>query len=230
MATQCWNSVRSCAARLTKVDTCGRPVTGSDSVVTTDGYISIAYSPQISEGDEIEQKNACGQLCISDKARDQVKWVDVEIVFCGVNPDAAHLITGFPLAEDYAGDNIGFDIDGASSPAASGYALEAWTEIPDAGACVPGSAGSWGYFLAPWIVSGMVTDFTLENGAANFTYTGRTKAGSLWDVGPHDDVMAQDVGGTPGPLITPFSTTAHVRLQKVTLAPPAVSCAATALS
>lgn len=228
MTTQCWNSVRSCAARMTKVDTCGRPVTGAGSVVTTDGYISIAYKPNISEGDEVEVKNACGSVCISDKARDQVKWVDVDIVFCGVNPDAINLATGFPLAMDYSGSRIGFDIESGSSPIASGFALEAWTEIPDAGPCEPGSTGQWGYFLAPWIVNGMIGDVTLENGAANFTITGRTKRGSLWDDGPYN-VMAGDVAGTPRTLVTPFSTRSHLRLQKVTLPPPDVSCAATAL-
>lgn len=229
MATQCWKSVRSCAARLTRVDTCGRPVTGADSVVATDGYISIAYKPNISEGDDIEVKNACGQICIADKAKDQVKWVDLEIAFCGVDPDAVSLITGFPLAQDYAGDNVGFEVVGSSSPQASGFALEAWSEIPNAGACAPGSLGQWGYFLTPWVVDGMITDFTLENGAATFTFTGRTHAGSLWDVGPHD-VQAQDVAGTPGPLVTPFRTDGHLRLMKVTLPPPTPVCGAYALT
>lgn len=222
-----WNSVRSCTARFTKVDTCGRPVSGSDSVVTTDGYISVSYKPNISEGDDIEVKNACGNICIADKGRDQIKWVDMEIVFCGINPEAVSLMTGFPVVEDYSGDNVGFDIVSGSSPIASGYALETWTEIPDT-ACTPGSDGEWGYFLAPWVVNGIISDWTLENGAANFTFTGRTKGGSLWGVGPHD-VMAQDVANTPGPLLKPFSTKGHVRLFKTSVTPPEVVPGATAL-
>lgn len=224
-----WNTVRSCMARFTKVDTCGRPVTGTDKVVTTDGYISVAYKPNVSEGDEIEVKNACGNICIADKAGDQVKWVDLEIVFCGVNPEAINLMTGFPIAHDYSGENVGFDIVGGGSASASGFALETWTEIPDAGACAPGSVGQWGYFLTPWLVNGMISDFTLENGAANFTFTGRTKAGSLWGAGPHD-VQAQDIANTPGPLVEPFRTNGHVRLLKVTVPPPAAADGATDLA
>lgn len=229
MTTQCWNSIRSCTARFTKVDACGRPVTGAGSVVTTDGYISIAYKMNLSEGDEIEQKNACGQLCISDKARDQVKWVDLEIAFCGVNPDAVNLMTGFPVVKDYAGDNVGFDIETMSNRSVSGFALEAWTEIPDASPCAPGAFGQWGYFLAPWAGNGMIGDFTLENGAATFTFMGRTRRGSLWGVGPHL-VQAADVSNTPGPLIAPIRPNGHVRLFKTTVPPPAITtCAATAL-
>jgi hypothetical protein len=229
MADKCWSSVRSCAARVTKVDGCGVPVAAAtaDAFAVTKGYISINYAMNISEGEEIEVKNACGELCISDKADDSLKWIDVEAAFCQVDPGFISIMSGYTVVEDADANAVGFRVK--RNPSTTGYALETWTTIPSA-LCEPGATAQYGYFLLPWVRGGQIQDLVLENGAATFTFKGRSLYGSGWGVGPWD-VVDSGVGVpvTPGPLLDPIAEDEAFHIQLTTIAPPTPVCGAQAM-
>ena len=67
MATKKFSLVRGFAMRATRLDGCGRPVLGPDSVIASDGFITVGLTANIEEGEEISQTNAAGKLCITDK-------------------------------------------------------------------------------------------------------------------------------------------------------------------
>src|SRR5690606_417453 len=74
----------------------------------------------------------------------------------------------------------------------------------------------------PWLSSGSLGDFTVEDDAVTFSLTATARSGSGWGVGPYD-VEAQ-ADGSPGPLITPIPTSKFGRLIKTTVAPPEPEC------
>ena len=45
--------VRGNMMRITKVDGCGKPIDGPGNMITTDGFVSVALSSNITTGDEI---------------------------------------------------------------------------------------------------------------------------------------------------------------------------------
>jgi hypothetical protein len=212
--------------RATKVDNCGAPVESACSVVTTDGFISVAFSPEIAEGEEIEVRKANGALCISDQSCPELKWVNLEITLCQIDPDFFSFFTGYDLVLDFAGNSVGNRI-GKAVQCDQGVALELWSDIPGQ-VCTTTGQKKYGYFLAPWVVNGILGDFTIENDALSLVINARTQIGSNWGVGPHN-VDATNAANTPGPLLTPIGPEQHLDMHVTTIAPPTAVCGCTAL-
>ena len=92
--TICSTMARGARMRLTRLDECGVPVSGASSVVTTSGFVSVGVSPVYRDPDEIEIVNANAELCITDRTCPQFKWLELEMEFCSIDPDAWNIITG----------------------------------------------------------------------------------------------------------------------------------------
>jgi hypothetical protein len=230
MATVCSSFARARVMRLTRLDECGIPVDGACSVVTTKGFISVGITPTYFEPDEIEVSNANGDLCISDLPKPQLKWNELEIVMCNVDPDAYNILTGDPLVLDDTAptpNTVGFRQEAdADSTSLQNFALELWAGKPGQ-PCVDGAV-STGYFLFPFVVNGILGEFTFENAELTLTMTARTSSGSGWGVGPYN-VRADATAGTPEPLLTPIGALTHMHHEVVTIAPPTPVCGCTAL-
>lgn len=226
MAQRTWSSVRARRLRATKLDNCGAPDPGACGTLVTKGFISVKYSPEISEGTDYEQKNGSDEICVADKAPDALKFFTVEVVLCGVDPELFTFLTGMPLVVDHAGNAVGNRVN--DLPFTGDVGLETWTDIPNQ-ICGVGGDKAYGYWLAPWFRNGSLGELTLENGTLNATITGRTQAGSGWGEGPYD-VDAQDVGNTPGPLLTPIGDNDHLDMHLTTIAPPVVTAGCVALA
>lgn len=223
---QCWSSVRGRRMRVTLLDECGAPQFGAAcGVVVTKGFISVAWSPNVAEGEEIEVRNAGGELCIADQGCPELKWIDVEMEFCNVDPDLVSLLTGYPVVDDFSGDPVGFRVT-EQVECETGFAVELWSDIPGE-ACPPGGK-AFGYWLAPYLKHGIIGDVTVENAEATFSVTARTFGGSQWGTGPWD-VDPQDAAGTAGPLLTPIGDSDHLDIHLTTIAPPDDVCGCTAV-
>jgi hypothetical protein len=225
MANICYPVVRGRRLRATRLDGCGNPVLGPDSVVVTGGFISVALTANIEEGEAINVTNANGDVCVLDTPPPKFQDYSVEVTFCDVNPVLFNLMSGQPLVLN-GDDTVGFRMNSDISAADSGFALELWTGVPTE-ACEEGASASYGYLLLPFLQGGVLGDFTVENAAINFTLTGaRTKKGSGWGVGPYDVVMD---AGTPSPLATAITSGDHLHMERTTIAPPEADCDASAL-
>lgn len=217
-------SIRGKALRVTKLDYCGLPVVGAKSTLVTDGFIKIDVKAEKEDGEETNQKNANGKLCIVDKAPPQLKYMTAEMEFCKVNPELATLLTGQPTILNAAGDAVGISI---GETVEAFFALEVWSDIPG-GACVGGRRPYLLYVL-PFMTNGSFGDFTVEEKAATFTMTGETRANNQWGAGPYE--VDLDNASTPAEagLFAPILPTEHLRLQRVEVAPPTPTAGAVAL-
>lgn len=222
MATSCFNSVRGRVIRATLLDSCGVPALDEDGNITTlvtDGFVSVAYSNEIDEGDEIVVKKADGTLCINEPGCPIIKWVNIEATFCQVDPDLVAMMTGWPRVADNDADTVGFRVQ-STIECHGGVALEVWSDVTQ-GFCEEGSA-QYVYFLAPWVTQGILGDFTIENDAASFVLSGKAIKGSGWGVGPYDVDLGP--GDLPAPLITPIGADDILDIHLTTVAPPVAAC------
>lgn len=224
MAATCWSSVRGRALRATKVDQCGAVVEGAGGTLTTDGFITVNYSLELDEGTEILRKNAAGVICINEPPRPSVKWVNLEIQFCKVDPDLINMFTGWPVVLNAAGAGVGFRIRDEIQVSA-GAGIEVWSDISGQ-ACVGGDP-LFGYFLAPWVNQGILGDFSISEEDATFTLTGKGRVGSQWGTGPYN--VDLDALGDPTNLLTPIGPRDAMDIHATAVPPPNAACGATAL-
>lgn len=218
--------IRGRRMRVTRLDGCGVPVIGAASTSVSSGFISVAFAAQTTEAEVIEVTNADGKICARDTGSPQFNGYNLDITFCGVEPCIVEMLTGQPVVTDGADEAIGFRMNSKVDQTAQGFALEVWTGVPGE-ACTSG-AGTFGYILVPFVSSGVVGDFTVENAAINFTVTGAsTKDGNGWGTGPYN---VFDNAGTPSKLPTALDKDDHLYVAMTTLAPPAATDGCVALA
>lgn len=225
MATKCISLVRGRVARFTRLDACGRPIYGPESQVVTEGFVSVAYTANVDEGEEINVTNAAGKRCVYEAAKPSFLGYTVEISFCNVDPDLFAMATGQRTLTDANGDVVGFTMDTAVDASESAFALEVWAGAPTEGGCAEGAQGSYGYVLLPFVQGGIVGDFTIENDAVTFTISqASTKDGNSWGVGPYNVTLG--VGGVEQPLFDPVTSTEALAMLITGMAPPEPECGA----
>lgn len=229
MPNTVWPSIRSHVVRATKLDACGAPVIGPKSTLVSDGHISIKNSPQYEDGEETNQKGANGKLIVKDKAPDQLKYINSEIVFAKVDPELFNLVTGQPIVLDHSGAAVGIRL-GATID--TNVAIETWTDVPGTACGADGKL--YGYALLPFLKGGRLGDFSFENALATFTVTMRTEENSPWAKGPYDVVLNAIVPPATepaaGPLLTDIDSDQHIHMEPTAVAPPAVTAGAVALA
>jgi hypothetical protein len=223
--TKCLSLVKGRRIRVTALDSCWRPIYGDCSQVTSKGFISVAFTANTTDSDEISVTNAAGEVCVYEAAVTSLVGYGIEIQFCEVDPELFALVTGQPVVTAADGETvIGFDVDTKIGLENSNFALELWAGSPAGDACsTEGAQGSYGYLLLPFLKGGILGDFTVENGAVTFTLTGaNTSEGNSWGVGPYDVMV--DALSQPGPMSSPVSTSVALRTMIVDLAPPEAAC------
>lgn len=227
--SKCFSLVRGRAMRVTRLDGCGSTVLGPDSQAVSKGFISVALTAQTDDGTTISVSNAAGEVCILDEPAPKFTGYQIEVQFCGVDPDLYRLMTGQAMVMDSqeTPQGVGFRMNSGVDADASGFALELWSNVP-VSACEPGQGQSYGYFLVPFVKGGIIGDFTVGNDAVNFTLTGaRSKDGSAWGVGPYDVTL--DDTNLPAPLKDAIDEKDHLHMELVSVAPPTDACGALAL-
>ena len=231
MTTVCYTPFKIPRIRVTKVDSCGTPVTGCSTVVS-DGIISVAMTKEYEARQEFFVKNGDGVFCVRETNPPILKWINLVLTLCNVDPELVNIMAAEPLVLNDAVSPVatGYSTEEGSASNAN-FALEGWTRVT--GTSTPCTGGTeYGYMLFPWIVEGTVGDVTYENGAANFTLNARTKAGGNWGTGPYMvDYSDNPAGSTTRiPLLTPIGSRQHERMFLSRLAPPTATCGCTTLS
>lgn len=226
MTAVCQAPIQGTTMRVQTVNSCGTPNVGSCVSAVSTGFVSVEMQDQVESGTEIVVLNAAGNMCVNEKSKKQLKWIDVTITFCNVDPELFNLVTGSTLVLDNAAipAAVGFQTR-TGNYAAGAFGLEVWTNMAQAQCATVGtfSLVPYGYFLLPNIVEGTVGDLKIENGAVSFTVTGRTKQGTNWGTGPKN-VLANMSTGAAEKLLIALPSDVHRHLQWTYLAPPAASC------
>lgn len=226
MVAVCQAPIQGTTMRVQTVNSCGTPNTGSCVSAVSTGFVSVEMQDQVESGQEIVVLNAAGVMCVNEKSPTQLKWIDVTITFCNVDPELFSLITGSTLVLNDAVSPAAVGFQTRTSNYATGaFGLEVWTNMANAQCVTVGtfSLVPYGYFLLPRVIEGVVGDLKIENAAVSFTVKGRTKQGTNWGVGPKN-VLANMTTAAAEPLLVALPSDTHRHLQWTYLAPPAASC------
>lgn len=231
MPTICATPFKVPRIRVTQLDDCGNVVEGECSTVVSDGTITVEIAREYEDREDFFKKNGDGVFCVTETDPPILKWINVTLTMCNVDPQLVRLLAGEEVLEDDAvpPNVIGFrNTQGAS--ATVNAAFELWTRTTGSSNCGTGVT-RFGYMLFPWTIEGTISDLTLENGAADFVLTFRTQQGSPWGVGPYTVVESAAVAtlGDPLPLFDPVGPLDHELWLWTTLEPPVAACGCIAL-
>ncbi len=232
MTSTCYTPFKLPRVRATLLTSCGLPQTGSCSTVVSDGIISVEMTKEYEERQEFFVKNGDGVFCVKESNAPILKWINLVLTFCNVDPELVNIMSAEPLVADNAASprNTGFSTQEGSAANAN-FALEGWTRISNAGVSCTGGQ-EFGYVIFPWIVEGTVGDMTFQNDTVSFILNARTRSASLWGTGPYFVDYSDNPAGstTPIALLTPIGSTQHHRMFLTRLAPPTASCGCSALN
>src|SRR6187431_3550569 len=106
MTDQCFSMVRGRAMRVTRLDGCGRVKPSGCSSITSEGFVSIAFTANIDEGEEISVVNAAGKTCVKDTPVPRLQNYSLVITFCEVSPKLYAMLTGQAVVFNSRGDAV----------------------------------------------------------------------------------------------------------------------------
>lgn len=232
MPSRCYTPFKIPRVRATLLNSCGLPTTGSCSTVVSDGIISVEMTKEYEDREEFFVKNGDGSFCVRETNAPILKWINLTLTFCNVDPELVNIMTAEPIVyDDAAVPNAHGYSTQEGSAALANFALEGWTRLSGLGVACTGGV-EYGYFLWPWIVEGTIGDMTLENGVANFVVNARTHSSSPWGTGPYFvDYSDTPAGSTTDiALLTPITSIQHMRQFITRKPPPTAACGCTALN
>lgn len=225
MVAQCHSVVRAPAARVTRLGPCGEILDTACAYATTESFVDITLTRVLQDRQDALQLNANGDICVDKPKAPILRWYEVVITFCNVDPELFNIVSAEPLIMD---DSLTPEAVGwctlPDSPASSNFALEFWTGTEDEG-CDDDEV-IYGYGLLPRLTQGMIGDVTIQNGVINFTVTAITRGANQWGTGPYN-VIINETGanaGFPGPLLLAVNPASHKCFQWTKLGPPQGDC------
>jgi hypothetical protein len=198
MGTKKLRSVKGRRIRLTALDECGAPDLGNPcGSIVTSGFISVTWADEVETGEEYTQKNAWGDFCIAEKDADRVKWTNVTLSLCEVDPQILVMLGGAIPNENLSGDMIGAFFTRDPNPLA--FAIEVWTKKAGSDACGTAGLPEWGYFAGFNVRNGMLDgDLTIENAPLTVSIKGELfTANAAWGTGPYGDNPLENPAGVP---------------------------------
>jgi hypothetical protein len=231
MTSVCYTPFKAMRVRATLLNSCGVPVTGCSTVVS-DGIISVEMTKEYEERQEFFKKNGDGVFCVKETNPPILKWLNLVLTFCNVDPELVNIMSAEPLVLDDAVSPkaTGFSTQ-ENTTASANFALELWTRIANAGVSCTGGQ-EYGYTLFPWVVEGTIGDITYQNDTVDLILNARTRSNSPWGTGPYMvDYSDNPAGSTTRiPLLTPIGSLQHHRMFLTRLAPTASVCGCQQLS
>lgn len=232
MPSVCFTPFKIPRVRVTQLDSCGAVVEDSCASIATDGIVTLEMTQELEDREEFFEKNGDGEFCTQETDPPRLKWLNLTITFCNVDPELVNLMTGAPLVMSDADVPLAIGYRTRSGSIATvNFALEGWNRVTGSDTC-SSSTPYYLYNLWPWVVEGRMGDVTYQNGTANFQVVARTKVGSAWASGPYLVYASEAAASLGDPEFLPdgpVDPDDHHLMFRTTMAPPASACGCTAI-
>lgn len=180
------SSIQGAAIRVTRLSADGSLATGtSASYVMQTAFTRLSFTPEMSEGEDIEEKGANGDVCVSFKTNDTLKRITLELAICDPDPEFTELLAGGTLlATSSPVTTVGYAAPLAGSDSnPNGAAIEVWSKAISNGR--QAAVNPYYHWLFPYVQLRPTGERVIENGLLANTFSG-------WGVG-----NAQFADGTP---------------------------------
>lgn len=227
-AAICATPIKGSMLRLVKVDVCGVPVTGTNSIViVTKGFVQIQQSPQYEDGQEFFERTADGTPCVNQKDDPVLKRLQLQVQMCEIDPVGAALVSSARVlsAESPTLTGVGFAVsEGVPS---NRFDMEVWQQVAGSSACDASGLQRYIYNAWPNVGAVQLQDYTIENGRSTLSWQGETRAAAAqWGRGPGTGTKWMPNHATAGAL----ATLDHWGWAITTTPPPTAACGSSTLT
>lgn len=191
MASTCIGTIDLCAARITRLTDGGAPETGANNgYLAGEATVSLGVSITTEAGDDITQKNGCGDIVNTRQTPDKIKGVELTLTLCQLDAQLIEILTGAQVISS-GGNAIGVKAPafGVSAPP---VCFEAWSRAMDGDhqyvAPFTDPEATWIHWVFPltrWVQG----DFTIGNdGFLTYPVTAKgSENPSITQDGPYND-------------------------------------------
>lgn len=198
-ADDCVPQIGVCRTRVASLDTDGTVLGGTTQYVT-DALLKATLKPNFEAGDEIKEKNGCGDVYVDFKGADSLLWYDVEFEFLTPDPYLLGLIVPLSTTLTAAGGKVGWASPDIGSQTSNKVSIEFWTKR------VSGGALSSSFPYAQHVLAGVqnmrLGDRTIDANAQHAVVDGQAVDNANWFDGPNNDWPSDD--GHGGYLTRPW--------------------------
>lgn len=185
MAQNYASSVQGVAIRATRLNANGSTATGASASYVLNSFIRVSFTPEYEEGDEITEKTASGEVCVTYKAPDTLKRVNLEVAICQPDPEFTELVAGGTLLST-AGTVVGYAAAATGADALpNGASLEVWSKAISGGIQAP--VNPYFRWTFPYVQLRPTGERVIENGLMANVFEGYGVGNATWGDGPQND-------------------------------------------
>lgn len=179
------SSILGLAVRVTRLTASGTTASGASASYIQKAFIRTAFTPEYEAGDEITEKNAAGEVCVTFKAPDTLKRVNLEIAICKPDPEFTEMVAGGTLLSS-GGQSVGYAAPLTGVDANPyGNSLEVWSYAIIDGK--PAPTNPFWRFVFPYVKLRPSGERAMENGLMANTFEGEGLGNAAWGNGPQND-------------------------------------------
>lgn len=183
--TDCRPQVQACAIQVARLDSTGAPLVGATNLYVSDALVTLGFTPVYTDGDEIEDKNACGTVGVNYRGADSFKRGDIAIQIITPDPFLSELLSGGEVLDAGGGVPMGFGAPPLGPVTGNGISIEVWAKRIDEGdvdANYP--YAHWAY---PKIKNLRLAPHTHANASLQPQFVGQAYENANWGDGPVGD-------------------------------------------
>jgi hypothetical protein len=162
----------------------GVPSPGSSNLYVSTALTTLTLTPVYEEGDEITEKNACGEVCVNYKSPPSLKRVDIALAICTPDPFLhAILVDSSVLLTD--GDRRGWAVPPIGVVTGDGVSIELWAKRINDGDLDVDSPYAW--WVLPKVKNIRIGERAFSNSALASPFVAEAYENSNWFDGPLND-------------------------------------------
>lgn len=185
MPNACRPHVQICAARIARLEANGVPDPGIENMVVTNALGTLTATPVYSDGEEIQEKNACGELMVNFRSPPTlVRW-DIAVNFVSQDPFLSELMSNGSVLT--FGADKGFASPPLGDISDERISFEVWAKRvdPDTGDLDADAPYAW--YAFPFLKNLKIGERAFANANIPAPFTAEAYENANWYNGPTGD-------------------------------------------
>lgn len=177
------SSINGVVVRATRLNADGTVMVGEQNSYVMKSFISLSFTPEYEEGEELTQKDASGAVCTTFRSPDTLKRVNLELSICEPDPEFTELVSGGLLLQDENESTVGWaapEIGVDANP--NGVAIEVWSNAIQGGKRAANNP--YWRWLFPYAILRQSGDRVIENGLLANSFEGWAVGNAPFGAGP----------------------------------------------